>query len=633
MEQQTIKTPKNTAALQPKAAGAVAKKKGSSVVDYLNDLKFQAQIAAALPKFLDTEHFVRSALTEFRLNPALAECSVPSVLGYFMQAAACGLEPASVLGQCYPVPFNNKKTGQKECQFLLSYRGMLAIARRSGEIASVIAEAVHEKDVFDVEYGLEPKLTHKPYLDGDPGKLKGCYVVVRFKGDGVEPLIKYMPKSEIDKHRARSKAGSSGPWVTDYEEMAKKGLALDTPIPTPYGWKTMAELEVGDQVYDMDGAITEVVAVSEVKHLPCYEVTYSNGEKIICDNEHRWYTEFGKNAARDVRERGWNVHTIVEMHEAKEEGKAVTVPIAKPVSGVMKDLPIDPWLLGYWLGDGSSSGAYISCSQEWAEEVAEKINHTTPYKVETITPDSRGSKACQINVKDGFKVALRDAGLLGNKHIPEEYMTAGISQRMALLQGLMDSDGCVGKERGRVKFCSTDKALADGVFELASSLGEVCNRHENDSEGFGKTVHAYWVEWQPSLFQPVTLKHHVDKLKERKVAQYLSIKSIVPVESVPTRCIAVASDTKSYLCGKGYYVTHNTVFRSIFKWLPVSIEQVMATTGDGAVAKYNANAVDADDALEVEFVAAEDDGTVEAVEEAPVGVDEAVDKMAEQMKM
>ena len=205
MEQQTIKTPKNTAALQPKAAGAVAKKKGSSVVEYLNDAKFQAQIAAALPKFLDTEHFVRSALTEFRLNPALAECSVPSVLG-----------------QCYPVPFNNKKTGQKECQFLLSYRGMLAIARRSGEIASVIAEAVHEKDVFDVEYGLEPKLTHKPYLDGDPGKLKGCYVVVRFKGDGVEPLIKYMPKSEIDKHRARSKAGSSGPWVTDYEEMAKK---------------------------------------------------------------------------------------------------------------------------------------------------------------------------------------------------------------------------------------------------------------------------------------------------------------------------------------------------------------------------------------------------------------------------
>ena len=231
MEQQTIKTPKNTAALQPKAAGAVAKKKGSSVVEYLNDAKFQAQIAAALPKFLDTEHFVRSALTEFRLNPALAECSVPSVLGYFMQAAACGLEPASVLGQCYPVPFNNKKTGQKEVQFICGYRGMLSIARRSGEISSVDAQVVHEKDEFDIEYGLEPKLTHKPFLSGDPGAMLGAYVVVRFKDKDAAPVIKYMQKFEIDKHRKRSKAATSGPWVTDYESMA-----LKTVFRTVFKW-------------------------------------------------------------------------------------------------------------------------------------------------------------------------------------------------------------------------------------------------------------------------------------------------------------------------------------------------------------------------------------------------------------
>ncbi len=107
-----IKTPTNTEALAPKTQ-AVAKRSGSAL-DYLNNEKFKGQLAAALPKFLDTDHFIRSAITEFRLNPALAECSVPSVLGYFMQAAACGLEPASTLGQCYPVPFRNKKTGQKE---------------------------------------------------------------------------------------------------------------------------------------------------------------------------------------------------------------------------------------------------------------------------------------------------------------------------------------------------------------------------------------------------------------------------------------------------------------------------------------------------------------------------------------
>lgn len=217
-----IKTPTNSEALAPKT-NAVAKKQGT-VMDYLNNSKFQSQIAAALPKFMDTDHFVRSALTEFRLNPALAECSVPSVLGYFMQAAACGLEPASMLGQCYPVPFNNKKTGGKEVTFILGYRGMLSIARRSGEISSVVAECVHEKDEFSIEYGMNPNLIHKPYIEGDPGAMKGAYVVVRFKDPNVDPVIKYMTKQEIDKRRTRSKASGYGPWVTDYPEMAKKSV-------------------------------------------------------------------------------------------------------------------------------------------------------------------------------------------------------------------------------------------------------------------------------------------------------------------------------------------------------------------------------------------------------------------------
>ena len=242
-----IKTPTNVGAMAPKQQ-AVAKKQGTAI-DYLNNEKFQQQLAAALPKFLDTDHFVRSAITEFRLNPALAECSVPSVLGYFMQAAACGLEPASMLGQCYPVPFNNKKTGQKEAQFICGYRGMLSIARRSGEIASVVAEVVHEKDEFSIEYGMEPKLVHKPFIDGDPGEMRGAYVVVRFKGEGIDPVIKYMPKSEIDKHRARSKAGSYGPWVTDYEEMAKK-----TVFRSVFKWLPISIEQI--QATTTDGAVS-----------------------------------------------------------------------------------------------------------------------------------------------------------------------------------------------------------------------------------------------------------------------------------------------------------------------------------------------------------------------------------------
>lgn len=600
-----IKTPTNTAAMTEKAAAPVQKKqKPVGAIDYLGSSSFKEQLKMALPKFFDTDRFVRSAISDFRLNPALQECSVPSVLGFYMQAAMCGLEPSSVLGQCYPVPFNNRKTGAKECQFIIGYRGMASIARRSGEVLSIDAKIVHEKDTFELIYGLDSNITHIPYLEGDPGAMIGAYCIVKFK-DGSHQF-EYMPKYKIDEHRKRSKAGNYGPWVTDYEEMAKKGLSIDTPIPTPDGWKQMGDIQVGDLVYDMHGCPTKVVAISEVKHLPCFKVTYSNGDSVICDNEHRWLAEFGKNAARNVRERGWNVHMIQEMFEAKEEGRSVVVPIAEPLRAENADLPIHPWLLGYWLGDGHSSAAAISCNQEWAEEVVKVIHLLTPYKVDNITNDKR-SNSCQINVKDGFKAALRDANLLGNKHVPAAYLRASIPQRLMLLQGLMDSDGTIEVERGRAIFSNTNKLLADAVFELATSLGEVCHMHSQVCNGFGTEAECWFVEWFPSKFVPVTLAHHVEKMQSRKIAQYLSIKSIEPIESVPTKCIAVESDTHTYLCGRGFYVTHNTVFRSIFKWLPVSIEAVEAERADSNVVNYSPTAAaseNPDDLIEIDFVAA-----------------------------
>jgi len=199
-----------------------AKRPNKTALEYLQGSAFRAQLENALPKHLGVDRFVRSAMNEFRLNPTLQQCSVPSVLGFFMQAAMTGLEPGAVLGQCYAVPFRNKKTGQMEAQFIIGYRGMLSIARRSGEVLSVDAQIVHEKDDFELWYGIEQKLVHKPYIDGNPGEMRGAYCVVRFRDGSYQ--YKFMPKYEIDQHRARSKASSSGPWVTDYLEMCKKSV-------------------------------------------------------------------------------------------------------------------------------------------------------------------------------------------------------------------------------------------------------------------------------------------------------------------------------------------------------------------------------------------------------------------------
>ena len=276
-----IKTPTNTQALAPKTQ-AVAKKQGTAV-DYLNNDKFKSQLAAALPKFLDSDHFVRSAITEFRLNPELAECSVPSVLGYFMQAAACGLEPASMLGQCYPVPFRNKKTGMKECQFIIGFRGMLSIARRSGEIASVVAEVVHDNDEFSIEYGMKPDLIHKPCIDGDPGAFKGAYVVVRFKGEGIDPVIKYMPKHEIDAHRRRSKSSGDGPWVTDYEEMAKKTVfrSVFKWLPISIEQIQAATTDGGVSRYNADAKTNDIEDLVEVEFVAAEDDNRVTAEEAV----------------------------------------------------------------------------------------------------------------------------------------------------------------------------------------------------------------------------------------------------------------------------------------------------------------------------------------------------------------
>lgn len=216
----TTKMTNAEAMLPAENKSAVAAKKPATVLDFLQGSQYKQQLSMALPKALDPERFVRTAINEFRKNEMLQQCSVPSVLGYFLQSAALGLEPATVLGHCYAVPFDNRKTNQREAQFIIGYRGMLALARRSGEVSTMNAHIVYEQDEFELTYGVEESITHKPKLDGDRGKMIGVYAIAKFKDGGWQHI--YMSKEEVDAIRARSKSANKGPWVTDYSEMAKK---------------------------------------------------------------------------------------------------------------------------------------------------------------------------------------------------------------------------------------------------------------------------------------------------------------------------------------------------------------------------------------------------------------------------
>ncbi len=203
--------------LAKKASGEV-KKKGNTVLDLVN--KMTPEIERALPEFLrkngGAERFTRIALTQLRTNPQLMQCDPKSFLAALMQSSQLGLEPG-MLGQSYLIPYG------KEVQFQIGYKGLIELARRSGQIQSIIAHAVHENDEFEFQYGLEENLSHKPNIRGDRGEVY-CYYAYATLKDGGHAFV-VMSKADVDRIRDKySKAASSkySPWNTEYDAMAKK---------------------------------------------------------------------------------------------------------------------------------------------------------------------------------------------------------------------------------------------------------------------------------------------------------------------------------------------------------------------------------------------------------------------------
>jgi recombination protein RecT len=217
-------------------------------------------MSQVVPKHVTPERLVKLALVAASRTPLLLQCEPKSIVQGVMTAAQLGLDCGGVLGSAYLVPFKNTKNGGRyEAQLIVGYRGLVDLARRSGEIETIEAHVVYAHDSFEVAYGLDPVLRHVPCLTGDAGDPILVYAIARLKDGGRQ--VEVMTRAEVERIRSRSRAGSSGPWVTDWSEMARKTVVRRLCKYLPLS-PELADALVADEKVEGSASV-ELVPVEE----------------------------------------------------------------------------------------------------------------------------------------------------------------------------------------------------------------------------------------------------------------------------------------------------------------------------------------------------------------------------------
>lgn len=359
-----------------------------------------------------------------------------------------------------------------------------------------------------------------------------------------------------------------------------KALDVDTPIPTPDGWSTMGDLNVGDRIFDQRGRISRVTATTgHMAGRPCFEVRFADGTAVVADADHQWFAKPAWTKPRVV--------TTAEMARRVRCGLGFywSISVPDPVNLPARDLPVDPWVLGYWLGDGSSRDARITVGNLDFEHVKGEFSRRgVSLRPVPSSPYSYWAHDRRVRSPQSLNTRLRRLGLFGRKHIPDAYLRASIEQRTQLLAGIVDSDGHVTK-RGQIEIVSVIPALADQIIELVRSLGFKCSQSVDRARLNGRDCGPrYRIQfWASDAENVATIPRKVARLKKKNAkpsrARRLSIVSIEEVESRPVKCIEVDSPDRLYLAGRGWTPTHNSEFSAAILLVMILIDGEDAAEG------------------------------------------------------
>lgn len=382
-----------------------------------------------------------------------------------------------------------------------------------------------------------------------------------------------------------------------------KALADDTPVLTTEGWKKHGEIRPGDRVFGADGLPKRVLSVTGSSLQDVYDVEFDQGVVLQATAQHLWAGQ------RILKKRGGHDYAGYEVYEVTlTTAELAALPTVKtragstvfqhPLSVAMTevempeaDLPIDPYILGFWLGDGYAYSGNIAAGVEDSEYLlALPGAHAVPSLCE------RGMFGVNI---EGLKTQLRLLGLIANKHVPEVYLHASIAQRAALLQGLMDSDGHCGLN-GTAEFSNTNFRLTDAVEWLLTSLGYKYRTWERTGRLNGEAKKPYRrIRFRPTA-GTFRLARKASRVREdlRTEARRRFVRSVTPAGQASAQCLTVEGGL--YLAGRDLVVTHNSNHRGGVEELLARVDESLEAWTDQILLQRPAEIVllDAGDPIE-----------------------------------
>jgi len=333
-----------------------------------------------------------------------------------------------------------------------------------------------------------------------------------------------------------------------------KRLAHDTPILTPEGWRTHGDLAVGDDVFAPDGSVTKVSEVFADGACDLL-ITFDDGERFVTHGEHQWSVLRRGGKAEEVIDTNAMIESGLQARDGEKWRYRFSVRYTEPLQGVERSLPFDPYVLGYWLGNGTTGIAKVTAGPDDAPHVINQLS-------------ARGAMLGPRFVHSATRCVtqtIRNAPAWTDKRIPVEYLTASLAQRRALMAGLVDSDGHVERETGRVRYVTTLPDLARDVEVLVSSLGyrpSATTQAPHTGFAQGRDVigrlDVHTVQWTPHDGEPPgTLERkRFAKVGVRRRRSIISIERTTPV---PGKCIQVEHPDHLYLVGERLVPTHNSL--------------------------------------------------------------------------